>query len=134
MRQLTILVAILTMAGCSNEEDPEPVDIAAADFHGEWAITSFKLAGEDQTATLSGFTLEIFSNGDFLINKDGANDSYGSYEVDETTKVLTVELRNPKTPSDAIDGTWQVYAKSDQSLTLKSFAQGEKKDFVLTRL
>jgi hypothetical protein len=133
-RQCALLFVVLAMLGCSKDEDPKPVAITAADFEGEWSITTYKLAGTDETAAFSEFTFEIFSNGDFLVNKNGQNDSYGSYEVDEATKVLTVDLTNPKEPSKVIDGTWQVYEKTDESMTLKSFEQGEKKDFVLTKI
>ncbi len=133
-RQWALFGLLVVFVACSKDDDPQPVVITVADFEGEWTITKYKLAGDDNTSLFADYTFEIFSNGDFLINKNGQNDSYGSYEVDETTKVFTVDLTNPKDPSEVINGTWQVYEKTDVSLTLKSFEQGQKKDFVLTKL
>lgn len=136
--RFSILVMLVGLAGCTKEEDPKPVDISSDDFLGEWKVVTFKAGGEDQTGLFETFSFDILSNGDFIINKNGGYDanesSYGSYTVDVELKTFTVDLANPKTPSDAINGAWQVYAKSATSLTLKSFGQNQKKDFVLEKL
>lgn len=123
-------LVLLFLIACKEEEEPQPLDITAADFQGEWTVTSFTLDGQNNTSSLNGVSFEIYSNGDITVNN---GTSFGSYKVDEITDIFTVDLSNPKAPSEVINGAWQLFAKSDNTITIKSHLQDNKKQFVLTK-
>ena len=130
---LILLFVVVTLQSCNKEEDPEPVGVSASDLYGEWEITSFVMNGQNRTAELNGYTFEFFFNTDFVVNK-GTIDSYGSYEVNEEAKTIIVEISNPKEPANVIEGTWEVYGKSETTLWMKSFGQNSEKEFRLTKI
>ena len=130
---LYILPLVILIQSCNKEEDPEPVNVVKADLLGEWNIASYNVNGQNRTAEFNDYTFEIYFNGDFTVNK-GTIDSYGSYEINDADKTFTVALTNPKEPGDAVDGAWQVYENSENTLWLKSFGQDENKEFRLTKV
>ncbi len=124
-------LVLLFLIACKEEEEPQPLDITAADFHGEWMVTSFTLDGQNNTSSLNGVMFEIYSNGDIAISNTNL---FGSYEVDVATKVFTVDLTNPTAPSDVINGAWQLFAKTETTLTIRSYQQANKKQMVLSKM
>lgn len=124
-------LVLLLLVACKEEEEPQPLDITAADFEGEWTVTSFTLDGQNNTSSLNGVIFEIYSNGDISVSNTNL---FGSYEVDVATKVFTVDLTNPTAPSDAINGAWQLFAKTETTLTIRSYQQANKKQMVLSKM
>lgn len=129
----TLLLACAILAACSKEEEPEPIPLVESDILGEWVISNFSMNGKNRTSELDGYTFEIFSNGDFVINKNTI-DSYGSWEINEADRTMTVRLSLSRDPADVIEGAWQLYGKTEDTLWLKSFGQGHSKEFRLKRI
>jgi len=123
-------LVLLFLIACKEEEEPQPLDIIASDFEGEWTVTSFTLDSQNNTSSLNSVIFEIYSNGDIAISNTNL---FGSYEVDVATKVFTVDLTNPTAPSDAINGAWQLLAKTETTLTIRSYQQANKKQMVLAK-
>ncbi|GEM_PF-4428838 len=124
-----ILISAVTLASwsCSDDDEGEaiplpvsPTDITAS--NPAWAIASFAENGENKTSDFNNSGFEIFSNGDFQILLDGSVDSFGSWSISSDDLVLTISLSNPKPGTSAIDGDWNVTAKSGNALTLRSVA------------
>ncbi|MEM8894687.1 MAG: hypothetical protein AAGC88_08925 [Bacteroidota bacterium] len=123
---LAIIVATaLSTWSCGDDDEAEavPLPISPADItasNPDWTIVSFTENGENKTADFNNYTFEIFSNGDFLVNLNGSNDSFGGWSISGDDLVLNISLSNPKPGTSSIDGDWNVTSKSGNALTLRS--------------
>lgn len=129
-------VMLLLSVSCGGDGDEDaPIMIETSDLlasNPDWAITAFIDNGTDRTGDFQNYTFEVFSNGDFLINFNGLNDSFGGWEIAGDNMVLDISISNPKDPTDEIDGEWNVLSKSSNSLRLVS-ADGAGKEFRLRK-
>ena len=124
IRIVLIAVIALTSGSCGDDEGEavplpiSPSDIIASD--PDWTISSFSENGENKTSDFNNYTFEIFSNGDFLINLNGINDSFGRWSISSDDLVLTISLSNTNQGTSTVEGDWNVTAKSGNALTLRS--------------
>lgn len=137
--KLSIALLILTIfcSSCGSDDEGEPIllpitpsDIVASD--PDWSIVSFIDDGQNKTSDFSNYSFEIFSNGDFLINLNGQNDSFGGWTISSDELVLTISISNPKPATSGVDGDWHMTANTGSALTLES-SDGSSKTFRLSK-
>lgn len=135
----TVLITVILVGSlsCGSDDEGEsvllpisPSDITAS--NPDWSIVAFIDGGQDKTSDFSNYSFEIFSNGDFLINLNGTNDSFGGWSISSDELVLTISISNPKPATSGIDGDWQMTANTASALTLES-ADGSNKTFRLSK-
>lgn len=136
-QSLVIVLLLIVCLSCGSDDEGEsillpisPSDIVAS--NPDWDIVSFIDNGQDKTSDFSGYSFEIFSNGDFLINLNGLNDSFGGWSISSDELVLTISISNPKPATSGIDGSWHMTANTGTSITLES-SDGSNKAFRLSK-
>lgn len=136
-KAVLITVIVVGCLSCGSDDEGEsillpisPSDITAS--NPDWSIVSFIDGGQDKTSDFSNYSFEIFSNGDFLINLNGTNDSFGGWSISSDELVLTISISNPKPATSGIDGDWHMTANSASAITLES-ADGSNKTFGLSK-
>lgn len=135
--QLMALLVLFVATGCNSDDPSEPIiltinpsDIIAS--NPDWRVDAFNNDGQDNTANFNNYSFEIFSNGDFLINLNGINDSFGGWSISSDARVLSISISNPKPATSGIIGDWNVTAKGAGTLTLEA-ADGSNTSFRLSK-
>jgi hypothetical protein len=129
---------ILMIVACGSNDDPGDALVLTIDrsdiiaSNPDWSVVSFINDGKDKSVDFNNYSFEIFSNGDFLINLNGLNDSFGRWSISSDELILTINISNPKPTTSGIVGDWNVTAKSGSALTLES-ADGTNKTCRLSK-
>lgn len=124
MRNLTRVLAIPTVSvcmmmmiiSCSKEDQitpaktvqPTPSEILEKQINPSvYIVTRFIDNGQDQTAEFNGYTFQFFANGGLLASF-GETNVTGTWSLDSTETVLSIDISGTGNLNDIDDDNWNV--------------------------
>jgi hypothetical protein len=109
LRFAGFLGMLVLLAGCKKAIQQKEEDLVIqAMTDGQWAITSFKLNGNNITADFSPYKFKYYSNKTVDAINNGIVEKTGNWDGNATNMTTWASFANATYPLNLINGTWHI--------------------------